>query len=199
MFSRRLGEPTRGHGDGTFVRHLPVLSLLASMAAAAGLFATGAGCLACDEPGCSAGFSLRLEAADPEGFEPGAYRIEVTLEQSEFEVACVFTDNNETSVCEPPHRTQGDSKAELDLQIGKRADPDRPDPVGYLFITAVDTSNSDGQFKAYRGPEYVQVRVVRDGEEVGSVEYTPEYDRRNHRGDPACGYCDESEELVDSV
>lgn len=161
--------------------------------------AASIGCLACNEPGCSAGFSLRLEAADPEGFAPGPYRFELALEQSVFELRCVFTENNETSVCEPPVRSQGDSKADTGLQIGGRPDPDRPDPVGYVFITAVDTSNSDGEFKAYRGPEYVRVRVLRDGEELGSVEYTPEYDRRNHRGDPACGYCDEAEEIIDSV
>ena len=176
--------------------HRRVLALLPLPAALTlSLALHGTGCLACNDVGCGQGFFLRLEAGT-DGLAPGSYALELDIEQSRYLVDCAVADDGQTGTCKSPILLEGDpwSFVFVDLEYAEEGET-----IPAIYLQIFDDSKSEGDFKAYRGPERVGVSLSLDGAPLFDETYAPEYTRRNHRGDPDCGYCDEAEAFTDAL
>ena len=135
--------------------------------------------LACDSIGCVGGFELELVAG--EGLTPGEYALALGLEDETHALTCTV-DADGSGTCGDGDVVSG---------FGVTADVYRDDDgLAQISLRIQDGRETDGEFQAHRGPEQVAVEVTLAGEVVGAASYTPEYERRDYRGDPECGYCD---------
>jgi hypothetical protein len=139
-------------------------------------------CTPCDSVGCPSGFDLEIVAAS--GLPDGTFELELDVESSAVAISCTIGDLMGPSACTVDEATNFDI----------RASAVEADGAMIITVNVVDTSESDENFLAYRGPNDVAVSVTYEGQSVGSNSYQPTYDRSDHRGSPSCGYCDEQAE-----
>lgn len=139
-------------------------------------------CTPCDSVGCPSGFDLEIVAAS--GLPEGTFELTLDVEGSEAAITCTIGDLAEPSACTVDEATVFDIRAAAVEADGRMI----------ITVNVVDTSESDANFLAYRGPDAVAVSVMYEGQPVGSDSYQPTYDRTDHRGSPSCGYCDEQVE-----
>jgi hypothetical protein len=170
-------------------------------------------CVPCNDIGCAGGFEWTGSRTDEAPLTPGAYVFTVGLEDDVFEVTCTVGPSYETSDCELPVHVTGDIEWNLEISLSMAAndggDSDGGDgdgdgdgtwdptaPVVGFYLRASDTSGSDadGSYSETRGPTEVDIAVTLDDAELFGVEYDVEYVRDDdYRGDPSCGFCDESQ------
>lgn len=169
------------------------LSLFAAGALAAALPAC---ILACNDIGCAGGLDWRAHASD--ALPPGDYTAHIDLEGTQYEVACEVAATIEQSRCGQAQRIDGDGEFTISLSpsAGDLESWDPSAPVTGFALLAVDVSESDDQglYSANRGPTEVSVAMTTGSTELFAFDYDIEYERDdNYRGDPRCGYCDQSE------
>jgi hypothetical protein len=152
----------------TFLAATPTIFLLA--------------CTPCNSVGCPSGFDLEIVAAS--GLPDGTFELDLDVEGSEVAITCTIGDLMGPSACTIDEATNFDLRAAAVEADGAMT----------ITVNVVDTSESDENFLAYRGPNDVAVSAMYEGQPVGSDSYQPTYDRSDHRGSPECGYCDEQAE-----
>jgi hypothetical protein len=190
----------RTYQDAAWYAYLMHLRpILLACAALVGVTAATTACiLACNDIGCGGGFEWTGGPAGDMTVAPGTYVFAITLEDDSYEVTCQIAATYEDSDCELPVRVAGEVEWSLDLSLGQ-ADPDVWDPmgpVGSFYLRAADHSGSepDGSYSETRGPTQVGITISLDGAALTEADYMIEYVRDDdYRGDPACGYCDETE------
>jgi hypothetical protein len=175
----------------------PVLLVCAAMIGIAG--AAPACIHACNDIGCGGGFEWTGGPAEGASVAPGTWVFTITLEEDSYTIECQIAATYADSDCAEPIHVSGDIEYSLDLSLAQ-IDPDVWDPmspVGGFYLRAADSSGSepDGSYSETRGPTAVSIAIALDGAPVTEVDYMLEYVRDDaYRGDPSCGFCDETEE-----
>lgn len=160
--------------------------------------ATTACILACNDIGCAGGFEWDATPQSGDPVSPGAYSFEITLEDDVFTVDCTVAATYADSSCAEPVHVSGTIDYIVSLSL-QQVDPDNWDPmapIGGFNLYAADTTGSDdsGNYSVTRGPTQVAIAVTVDDAPLFDVDYALEYVRDDdYRGDPACGYCDETQ------
>lgn len=156
------------------------------------------GCLACNEPGCSGGFSWNATPAAGGAVAAGTYSFEVVVEEDRYQIECQIADTYGNSDCKPAVHTEGSVDYNIHFDFGQldaeNWDPD--DGVSGFELRISDTtgSNSSDSYNETRGPTEVAIHASLDGSALFDVEYALEYERdENFYGDERCGFCDSSE------
>jgi hypothetical protein len=160
--------------------------------------ATTACILACNDIGCAGGFEWIATPQAGGPVIPGAYALEITLEDDVFTVDCTVAATYADSSCAEPVHVSGAIDYILNLSL-QQIDPNNWDPtapIGGFNLYAADTTGShpSASYSATRGPTAVSIVVTLDDAPLTSVDYELEYVRdTEYRGDPACGYCDQTQ------
>jgi hypothetical protein len=174
-------------------------TLLLTCACLAATAAVTTACiLACNDIGCAGGFEWTAAPEGGEPVSPGAYAFEITLEDDVFTVDCTVAETYADSSCAEPVHVTGTIDYIVNLSV-QQVDPDHwdpMDPIESFHLYAADTTGSDatGSYSETRGPTEVSIVVTLDEAPLTSVDYELEYVRNDdYRGDPACGFCDETQ------
>lgn len=150
------------------------------------------GCLfgACNEAGCSSGFEVTIDGGldMDDRLAAGTYVILAEADGGLFEAECTVDDmgagscNDGAWIMEPS----------TNLDVGVSAwsadefDPSRGDAIHLSFHASSDARNGINQF----GPDMVDMTVERDGMEVASESFVPQYEITEDFNGKGCGDCE---------
>ncbi len=172
--------------------HSLLLVACTTLLAPVGLSVSSTGCLlgACNEAGCSSGFDVSIDGGldMDDRLAAGTYVILAEADDGLFEVECTIDDmgvgscNGGDWVMEP--------STNLDVHVSAWAadevDPSRGDAIHLSFHASSEARHGVNQF----GPDVVDLTVERDGMEVASESFVPQYEITEDFNGKGCGDCE---------
>ena len=150
-------------------------------AAALAVLATAAGCLACNDIGCSGGLTWTAATEDQMPLRPGEYQLEIDLEGDRFTIACTVTGADDDR-CEEAMRVSGARDFFVSASVGSVSTWAGPG----FGMTLLASENVE---QGVRGPTDVALTLRRDGAVVLEESYAVAYERdEDFFGDERCGF-----------
>lgn len=146
------------------------------------------GCLSheCTAAACSAGFDVVVDGGeDPQDLLVGdALVIEAIVDGGTFELACSFAMDGSGTCGEGTWHTPPDSGVDAHVRVTV-ADEFDPGSAGQVILLHFEGIRNGNQI----GPEEVAITVSRDGVEVASDAFAPEYTIHEDFNGEGCGDC----------
>lgn len=169
----------------------PILALISAVAVGA---LSTACIVACNDIACNGGLEWTGRAAEGV-LTPGAYSVELTVEDDVYTIDCQLTESYADSECEAPVHVSGEVDYIVDFSFGQFEpeswDPQDPPADFYLYVVDRSEDEPSGVFHQVRGPTSVAIHIEHEGATLVDESYELEYERdEEFWGDPQCGYCD---------